>query len=120
MTDRPDFGQSKPFERRHEETKGNFVNVRLNDKERAQLSELMTTWRMDNDSTTMKMAVEFAHHVSQTFFKGTLGILLFTQTCPARTKMKGIIAVCVTDLCNNRHKASRVCAKQVKRGVLLW
>lgn len=66
--ERPDFGQSKPFERRHAETKGDFVNVRLNEKERQELTELKQMLRLDTNSTALKFALRIAQNVLQCTF----------------------------------------------------
>jgi hypothetical protein len=85
VTERPDFGQGKPWQRRHEESKGDFVNVRLNVQERAQLRELMQLWRLDNDSTALKMALEFALNVAQ----GLISKQLWAYLCSPRRVRPG-------------------------------
>lgn len=55
------FNQSKPWERRHLESKGDFCNLRLNETERQQLNELKDIFRCDQDSTIFKQCLQLVH-----------------------------------------------------------
>lgn len=77
----PDFGQSKPFEKRYAgESKDDKVDTRLNAQERLMLNELKEMLRLDADSTALKTGMEIAHNVLQ----GTFGKPLLAYLCSPR------------------------------------
>lgn len=67
MSDAPEFGQSKPFERTHliedAEDEGKWKNLRLNDDEKKVISELMDIFHCDMYGTVIKKCVYLVHGI---------------------------------------------------------
>lgn len=58
-----DFGQSKPFERRHLKSQDSrdFVNVPMDEEEQAMLRDLKELFHCDKEATVIKKCIAWVH-----------------------------------------------------------